>query len=69
MRQIFNSLDLRINYKIYYNLFYDKLLEDRIFNNLFKNLVLILKKMNFYFTYLISNKLANNNNIKKYILK
>jgi len=44
-------------------------LKDKIFNNLFKDLVLILKEIGFRFIYLINNKLVNNNNIKKYILK
>jgi len=44
-------------------------LENKISNNLFKSLVLTLEKVNFYFIYLINNKLTNNNNIKKYILK
>jgi len=44
-------------------------LENKIFNNSFKNLVLTLKEIGFYFIYLINNKLVNNNNIKKYILK
>ena len=68
MRQVFDSLDLRIDHKTYYNLIRNKFLEDGISNDSFKNLILVLKEINFRFTYLINNKLINNN-IKKRILK
>ena len=69
MRQVLDSSDLRIDRKTYYNLIRSKPLEDRIFNDSFEGLILVLEEVGFRFTYLISNKLANNNNIKKYILK
>ena len=69
MRQILNSSDLYINRKTYYNLIRSKPLEDRISNDLFKGLVLALEEVGFQFTCLISDKLANNTNIKKRILE
>ena len=69
MRQVLDSSDLRINRKTYYNLIRSKSLEDGIFNDSFEDLVLALEEIDFRFTYLINNKLASNNNIKRRILK
>ena len=69
MRQVLDSSDLHIDRKTYYNLIRSKPLEDGISNDSFEGLVLALEEVGFRFAYLISNKLADNTNIKRRILK
>jgi hypothetical protein len=69
MRRILNTSNLRLNRKTYYNLIRSKPLEDKVLNNLFKSFILVLKEVEFYFTYLISNELADNSNIKGRVLE
>ena len=69
MRQILNSSDLHINRKTYYNLIRSRPLEDGISNDTFEGLVLTLEEVNFRFACLISNKLVEDNNIKRRVLK
>jgi hypothetical protein len=69
MRQVLDSFNLRIDRKTYYNLIRSKPLEDRILNDSFKGLIFTLKKVSFRFTYSISNELAENGSIKRYVLK
>jgi hypothetical protein len=42
-----------------------QLLGDGILNNLFKSLILVLKEVNFYFIYIMSDELIEDNNLKK----
>ena len=67
MRRVFKSFSLLINQKTYYNLIYKKLLKQ--LNNLFKSFIFTLEKEGFKFSYLISNKLADNGNYKERILE
>jgi hypothetical protein len=65
MCRILDTLELRLDRKTYYNLIRSKPLKDRVLNNSFKDLILALKKIEFRFTYLMSDELVDNGNIKK----
>jgi hypothetical protein len=65
MCRILDTLELRLDRKTYYNLIRSKPLKDRVLNNSFKDFILALKKIEFRFTYLMSDELVDNDNIKK----
>ena len=67
MRRVLESSGLLIDRKIYYNLIREKPLAQS--NNLFEDLVLTLEEEGFKFSYLINNKLIDDNNCKERTLK
>jgi hypothetical protein len=69
MCRVLDTSGLRLDRKTYYNLMRSKSLEDRVLNDSFKDLMLALEKVEFRFTYLISDELADNGSIKERVLE
>jgi hypothetical protein len=69
MCRVLDTSGLRLDRKTYYNLMRSKPLEDRVLNDSFKDLMLALEKVEFRFTYLISDELADNGSIKERVLE